>query len=246
MKLALAQMLVEGGQPERNLARAEARIAEAAQGGADLVLLPETLDYGWTHPLARETVSGRSLERLLTAARVNNIIVCAGLVEPVGDRLFNAAYLIDRDGQVLAHHRKINELDIALELYSVGETVDAVAETEFGNLGVHICADGFAERQWISRELAAKGARGILSPCAWAVPADFSGVYGQLWRDNYEPVSRECGIWIAGCSNVGPIEAGPWRGRKCIGNSLVFDAGGREILTGPFGEEADELLWVEV
>ena len=52
MKVALAQMLVEGGQPDQNLQRAEARIQEAAQRGADLVLLPEALDFGWTHPSA--------------------------------------------------------------------------------------------------------------------------------------------------------------------------------------------------
>lgn len=239
-------MLVCGGQPEANLASAEAFIEQAARSGADVVLLPEALDYGWTHPAAREAVAGRSLDRLARAARSNGVFVCAGLIEPVGDSLFNAAYLIDRNGEVLTRHRKINELDIARDLYSVGDTADAIAETEFGRLGVHICADGFAEGQWISRELAAKGGYGILSPCAWAVPADFTGVYGQLWRDNYAPVARECGIWIAGCSNVGAMEAGPWAGRRCIGNSMVFDAGGRELLTGPFGEDAAALLIVEL
>lgn len=246
MKLALIQMLVEGGRPDRNLARAEARIARAAQDGAEVVLLPEVLDYGWTHPAARDAVAGASLERLCLAARRNQIVVCGGLVECDGDRLFNAAYLIGRDGGLLARHRKINELDIAHDIYARGEQVEGVADTEFGRLGVHVCADGFAAGQWISRELATKGVVGILSPSAWAVPADFSGTYGQLWRDNYEPVARECGIWIAGCSNVGPIEAGPWSGRKCIGNSIVFDARGREVVTGPFGGAAEAVLSVEL
>lgn len=243
MKLALAQMLVEGGQPDRNLARAESRIAEAAANGADVVLLPEALDFGWTHPSAREGAGPESLHRLSAAAVDSNILVCAGLIERDADNLYNAAYLIGKNGEVLAHHRKINELEIAHDLYALGERADAVAETEFGTLGLHICADGFAKNQWISRELASLGVAGILSPCAWAVPADFEGVYGEIWRRNYEPVTRECGIWIAGCSNVGSISAGPWKGRSCIGNSIVFNSDGAEVLTGPFGESADTILY---
>ena len=40
MKVALAQMLVEGGEPEGNRDRACRRIEEAAGRGADLALLP--------------------------------------------------------------------------------------------------------------------------------------------------------------------------------------------------------------
>jgi len=246
MKLALAQMRVEGGQPARNLARAEERIAEAAGAGADIVLLPEALDHGWTHPSARTATAGDSLDRLRKAARVHGIMVCAGLVEHDRARLFNTAYLLERDGTVLTRHRKVNELEIAHDLYSRGSTAEAVAETRFGRIGLQVCADGFAEGQWISRALAARGARGILSPCAWAVPPGFTGVYGRLWRDHYGSVSRDCRIWIAGCSNVGTLTEGPWRGRHCIGNSLVFDATGREALTGPFGKDAEELLKIEL
>ncbi len=137
--------------------------------------------------------------------------------------MFNAAVLIDPCGEVILHHRKINELAFARALYAIGDRL-GVADTQFGKLGVMICADGFAPGQVISRSLALMGARLILSPCAWAVPADHDNTrepYGQLWLDNYGPVARECGVWIAGCSNVGPITAGEWAGRKCIGNSLV-------------------------
>ena len=42
--LALAQIRVEQGRMAENLGRAEARIAEAAAAGADVVLLPEALE----------------------------------------------------------------------------------------------------------------------------------------------------------------------------------------------------------
>ena len=58
MILALAQMLVSPGQPLENLTRAAARIAEAASAGADIVLLPEALDCGWTHLSAIKMAGG--------------------------------------------------------------------------------------------------------------------------------------------------------------------------------------------
>src|SRR5206468_10088595 len=52
-RLALVQMLVEGGRKEANLQRALDRIDEAAARGAHVVVLPEAMTLGWTHPSAR-------------------------------------------------------------------------------------------------------------------------------------------------------------------------------------------------
>ena len=173
LRLALAQMLVEPGEPQRNLDRAEQRIAEAAAGGAHIVLLPEALDCGWTHPSAREFAGsipgGPACERLRAASRQHGVMVCAGMVERCGDRLFNAAVLISASGEILLHHRKLNELDFARALYSRGDRL-GVAETPWGRVGLMICADAFAEGLVVSRSLGHMGAKLILSPCAWAVP----------------------------------------------------------------------------
>ena len=50
--LALIQMLVIGGDRQSNLKHAGERIKEAAQHGADIILLPEAMDLGWTDPSA--------------------------------------------------------------------------------------------------------------------------------------------------------------------------------------------------
>lgn len=251
MKLALAQMLVEPGQPAANLARAEQRIGEAATRGAEVVLLPECLDLGWTHPSARELATpipeGESCQRLIAAARRHRVFVCAGLVERAGDRLFNAAVLLDPEGRLLLHHRKIHELDFGRELYATGDRL-GVTDTPFGRIGLMICADGFAPGQVISRTLALMGARIILSPCAWAVPADHDNErepYGRIWLENYGAVCREIGVIIAGCSNVGQVIAGPWAGRPCIGCSLVIGPDGQPLVRGPFGANAEELIVLE-
>jgi predicted amidohydrolase len=237
-------MLVEPGCAEKNLSRAEERVCEAAKNGAQIVVLPEASDYGWADPSASGNAGpipgGASCERLRELARRAQVYLCAGLVEREGGRLFNAAVLFTPDGELLLHHRKIHELDIAQDLYAFGDRL-GVARTPFGTIGVMICADAFAAGEPISRTLALMGADLIVSPCAWAVPADHDNErepYGALWRDCYGRVAREHHLRIAGASNVGPITAGPWAGRKCIGCSLAVGPDGEPSATGPYGEEA--------
>ena len=251
-KLALVQMLVEGGRREANLARAAQRVAEAARAGAQVVALPEALDLGWTHPSARTDAGaipdGDTCTRLRALAREHKVFLCSGLVERAGEKRFNSAVLLSPEGEVLLHHRKLNELDIAHDCYARGDRLGVVA-TPLGTFGVMICADAFAPGQVVSRTLGLMGAEIILSPCAWAVVAKHDNAqqpYGQLWLDNYCPVARDFGLWIAGVSNVGWINAGPWQGRQCIGCSLVIGPDGKQVLMGPFGVAAETILYVDV
>jgi predicted amidohydrolase len=251
-KLALIQMRVDGGAKDSNLARAEERIAAAKAAGAQVVLLPETLNLGWTHrsahTLADEIPGGATCTRLQAVAQRSGVYLCAGLVERAGHQLFNSAVLIGPDGRVLLQHRKLNELEIAHDLYAPGDRL-AVARTPLGTFGLMICADAFARGQVVSRTLGLMGAEIILSPCAWAMPADHDNErepYGQLWLDNYRPVARDFRLWIAGCSNVGWITDGPWQGRKCIGCSLVVGSDGEPVRRGPYGVEAETILIVDV
>ncbi len=243
-------MAVVPGDRDANLARMRASIAQAARDGAHIVLLPEALPLGWMAASNREAADaipdGPTCLILRDAARRHGVYVCSGLVERAGARVFNAAVLVDPQGDVLLHHRKVNELDIARDLYDRGDRLGVVA-TPLGTLGLMICADAFADGLVVSRTLGLMGAEVILSPCAWAVPPDHDNVrepYGTLWRDSYGPVAREFGLWIAGASNVGPIASGPWAGHACIGSSLVVGPSGDAVLQGPYGADAEAILHV--
>ena len=130
IKLGLVQMLVEGGAPERNRARAVRAIATAAAHGAQVIVLPEALDVGWTHPATRDLAepipSGRTCAALCVAARQHGVYVCAGLVERAGNQVYNAAVLLAPDGTVLLVHRKLNELDIGHGCYDLGDRLGVV------------------------------------------------------------------------------------------------------------------------
>lgn len=250
--LAMVQMEVVGGEQELNLATAERKIREAAEHGAQITLLPEAMDFGWTHSSAREGAGpipgGRSFEALSKAAKENDIYVCAGIIERDEDKLYNSAVIIDRDGKLLIRHRKLNELDFAHPLYNLGNLLN-VAETELGRLGLLICADANAADFTLSKSLGMMGADIILSPSAWAVPPDHDNVadpYGSLWISAYRPISKIFNLWFVGVSNVGVLSDGAWTGWDCIGSSLAIDPDGNMVVQGPYGSDADTIIYIDV
>ena len=165
-----------------------------------------------------------------------------------GDRLYNAAVLIDTRGEVLLVHRKINELDIAHDLYAIGDCL-RVAHTELGTLAISICADNFPNSLAIGHVLARMGAQLLLSPSAWAVDAGYDNLavpYGERWRRAYGELGRLYDLPVVGVSNVGWLTDGPWKGRKAIGCSLATNHRGEILAEGPFGESAEALIVVDV
>ena len=250
-KLAMGQMLVEGGALEANLQRATRMIGDAAAQSCRVIVLPECLDVAWTHPSARELaepVPGKTGDVLCEAAAGNGIYVAAGVSERAGEKIFNTAILISPTGEVLLKHRKINVLTIAQDVYSVGNLL-GVVDTDLGVIGLDICADNFSNCSVIGHTLARMGAQLILSPCAWAVDADHDNEqtpYGDGWRRSYKSLSRLFGVTTVGVSNVGWINGGVWEGRKCIGCSIAVGPGERILAEGPYGAEAEALIVVEV
>jgi predicted amidohydrolase len=247
----MAQMLVEGGRPERNLRRACDFIGEAGRKGCEIVVLPECMDLGWTHasvPELAQPVPGKVSNALAEAARRAGIWVCSGLTERAGERFYNAAVLISSDGEILIKHRKINELDIAHHLYSPGDRL-SVAQTTFGRVGVSICADNLADSLVFAHAMARMGAQIIVSPAAWAVPPDHDNAkqpYGETWIRPYTTIAKLYDIPVIGVSNVGWVEGGEWDGWKCIGCSLAIAADGRIITQAPYGHDAEDLIVIDV
>jgi predicted amidohydrolase len=250
-KLAMGQMLVEGGKASQNLRRAMQMIRGAAERGCALVVLPECLDLGWAYPGAGELaqpIPGKYSAKLCQAAQDAHIYVVAGLTERAGERLYNAAVLLAPDGEILLKHRKINILTDVEGIYSTGDSL-SVIQTPLGTFGINICADNFPNSLALGHSLARMGVQILLSPSAWAVDAEHDNVvdpYGDIWKEAYTTLARFYDITVVGVSNVGWINAGAWKGRKCIGCSLAVGPGGEILAEGPYGESAESLIVVQV
>lgn len=177
LKAALVQMQVQERIPD-SLARAEGFIRRAAGEGADLCLLPEMFCCPYqteNFPVYAQEEGGEVWQELSRMARENHLILAAGSV-PERDqegRVYNTAYVFDREGRQIGKHRKMHLFDIQVtggQCFKESDTLSAgnqvtVFETEFGPMGVCVCYDfRFPE---LCRLMADQGARIILVPAAF-------------------------------------------------------------------------------
>ncbi len=246
MKLGLAQLLVEGTEPERNFERAEKLIAQAAIQKCDIVLLPETIDFAWTHPDAlklAQPVPGKFSNVFCSLAEKYNTWICVGLTEKAERCNYNTSLLINRDGKIIGKHRKINLLTVEFPYYEVGSSLN-VYETEFGKIGLNICADNYFDSLHIGHTLARMGAQLILAPSSWTV--DFSiteaeNPYRDKWVKPLSVLASLYNLVIASATSVGYIVGGPYEGKKMVGCSLCVGKQGI-IAQGMMNEFAGELV----
>jgi predicted amidohydrolase len=250
-KIAMGQMLVESGRPEQNLSRAVDMIRQAGTQECDFIVLPECLDLGWANPDAARyatPIPGKYSDILSKEAKKAGIYVVAGLSERDGSHVYNTAVLVSANGELLLKHRKINELTIVHDIYSIGDRL-GVAETPFGIVGINICADNLPGSLAIGHTLCRMGARLILSPCAWAVRPGYDNTqqtYGDIWRKSYRTLASVYETAVVGVSSVGVLKNGPWKDWDCIGCSLAVGSDQTIVTQGKFGREAEQLLIAEI
>jgi predicted amidohydrolase len=145
MRLCLLPLRVRYRDPQRNFRHLEERLSELARSKLDLVCLPECALTGYLYDESdlkkfAEPIPGPTTERMGELARNYKIFLCFGLLEAESENFFNSAVLLDRQGRILLHHRKICEHPP----FTNGTTVQTV-ETELGRLAVLICGDLFDE-----------------------------------------------------------------------------------------------------
>lgn len=252
LKIAMAQLLVEGGEPERNLERAKKLIEKAVKEGAQLVLLPETLDLAWTHPSAfneAESIPGTRSDYFASLAKKLNVWLCLGLTELdlEYNKRYNTAILIDNQGNILNKYRKINLLEVEFPYYSPGSSL-SVVDTSLGRIGINICADNYKDSLHLAKSLVHMNAQIILSPSSWTVDhfvTEEMNPYQDKWIIPLQTISKIYEIPFISTTSVGYIVGGPYEGKKMIGCSLAVDKYGNYI-QGEFNEFAGDVKVVDV
>jgi len=250
MRLALGQLLVEGGEPERNFERAEKMIQKASIEKADFILLPETIDFAWTHPSSlneAQKIPGKFSDLFCEFAKKYNIHICVGLTEKTETKHFNSALLINNDGEIYGKHHKINLLEVEFPFYEIGQKLE-VFETPFGKIGLNICADNYHDALHIGHTLARMGAQLILSPSSWTVDyhiTEQDDPYHDKWFKPFHTLASYYNLIVASTTSVGYIVGGPYEGKKMIGCSLVVDKDGL-IAQGKKNEFAGDLIIVDI
>lgn len=250
IKIGMAQLLVEGGEQERNLERAKILIERAIEKGAELILLPETLDLAWTHPSAwneAEPIPGSRSDFFCSIAKTKKVWLCLGLTELDGDKIFNAAILINDEGKIIHKYRKVNLLEVEFPFYEPGKSL-SVIETPFGNIGLNICADNYIESLHLAKSLAHMNAQIILSPSSWTVDYSITeemDPYLEKWIKPLTTISKMYEIPFISTTSVGYIVGGPYEGKKMVGCSLAVDKHG-QYQQGEFNEFAGDVKVLEI
>ena len=250
LKIALGQILVEGGEPERNFERAHKMIKQAKESNCDILVLPETIDFAWTHPSSlkeSQTIPGAYSDLFCNWAKEHQIYICVGLTEKRNEKNYNTALLINDQGEIILKHSKINLLTVEFPFYEVGDQIKVV-DTPLGKIGLNICADNYKESTHIAKSLASMGAEIILSPSSWTVDhhvTEEDDPYRDKWLSPMHHVAHYFNTTIVSVTSVGYIVGGPYEGKKMVGCSLVVGPEGL-IKQGLFNEFAGEFSSVEL
>lgn len=244
-RVAVAQF-TSNDDVDANLAAAERTVADAADQGAKLVVLPEAFAYLGTETgklsiLEELPAGGPILRRCQELARRFEVeLLLGGFWEkaPDPEKAFNTAVMLRADGSVGECYRKIHLFDVDLpdgtklaesNRVEAGEQV-VVADAPFGKLGLSICYDlRFPE---LYRRLVDKGAIALAAPSAFTMTTG---------KDHWEVLLRARAIeqqcYVFAAAQVGRHVRMDGTGRReSYGHAMIVDPWGTVLAQVGDGE----------
>lgn len=159
-----------------NIAKAEQLVREAAQQGAQIILLQELFEtpYFCKKPnpdylqLATTVADNPAIRHFKNIAKELKVVLPISFFERAGQARFNSIAIIDADGSVLGVYRKSHIPDgpgyHEKYYFNPGDTGFKVWQTRYAKIGVGICWD-----QWFpecARAMALQGAELLFYPTA--------------------------------------------------------------------------------
>jgi predicted amidohydrolase len=168
MKVAILQMHAVAGDVAANLATLEAAAAEAAEGGADLLIAPELATTGYGAGAAirdlAEPADGPQVCRLRAAAARHGLVIVAGFAERADGTVYNALACVRRDAAAAIYRKTHLYADYERALFTPGNICTSLVGIGGLRAGFLICYDvEFPENV---RRLAGAGAELVLVPTA--------------------------------------------------------------------------------
>ena len=232
VRIAVCQIFCIDSDIEGNFRRIEYALEEATRQKAQLACFPETALIGWVNPDAHQLatpIPGPLSQRISELARKYKLMICIGISEKAGDKLYDSAILVGSDGKLLSKHRKVNTLTELLDPPYTRGTLDEirVVETPLGRVGLLICADTFLDEP-VQRAAEQKPDL-LLVPYGWAADLAAWPQHGESLTACVTHTARRAGCPVVGTDLVGAISAGPWKGKTYGGQSLVADKAGKVL-----------------
>ena len=245
---------------EQNMAKSIAGIRDAANQGAQLVVLQElhrSLYFCQTEDVdifdLAETIPGPSSNVLGELAKELGIVIVASLFEKRATGLYhNTAVVLEKDGTIAGKYRKMHIPDdpgfYEKFYFTPGDLGFEPIQTSVGKLGVLVCWD-----QWFpeaARLMAMAGAELLIYPTAigWD-PRDDEGEQTRqkdAWVISQRAHAVSNGVPVISCNRVGHESdpSGQSEGIQFWGNSFI--AGPQGELLAEANNTDEQLLLVEL
>jgi N-carbamoylputrescine amidase len=227
--------------PRQNLERTLALAEQAAERGARIICTQELFRSQYfcqnedhANFALAETIPGPSTKAWKQFAKRRRTVVVASLFERRAAGLYhNTAVVIDADGKLLGHYRKMHIPDDPLYYekfyFTPGDTGFRAWDTRYGRIGVLVCWD-----QWFpeaARLTALAGAEILFYPTAIGWHPDEKARFGAKQHAAWEIIQRAHGVangcFIAVVNRVG-------RERPAGGDGIEF--WGQTFVAGTSGE----------
>lgn len=226
--IALCQINVVDNKQE-NIKNALNMIKQAIHKNADFIVLPEMFNCPYDNEKFKEYCetekSSETLKEISEVAKSNNVYILAGSIPELEDEnIYNTSYLFNKNGEIIAKHRKVHLFDIDVKdkiYFKESDTLQAgnnitIAETDFGKIGIGICYDiRFPE---LAQLMAEQGAELLIYPGAFNLttgPAHWQLLFRARALDNQ-----------VYCIGVAPA----------LDKNADYNSYGHSIITNPWGE----------
>jgi predicted amidohydrolase len=218
MKIALLQMNVIQGDTEHNQQQAEEMITEAANAGAELVVLPEMWKSGYDFGhLSKhmESIDGSSANFLAKQARAHGIYLVGGSFTMQNqEKVYNTSLTFDPQGKLINQYSKLHLIGLMQEdkYLSAGQNYQTFSIGD-ALASVIICYDlRFPE---LIRTYAVEGASILFVPAQWPIQREAH------WLALLRARAIENQMYVVGTNVVGKNENDTFNGR-----SIIFDPWG--------------------
>ncbi len=255
MQVALIQHR-NAADRETSLADTAAAVADAARGGAQLVVLAELHTgpyFCQTEATAEfdraEAIPGPSTDALATIAREHRVVLVGSLFERRAPGLYhNTAVVFERDGGLVGRYRKMHIPDdpgyYEKYYFTPGDLGFEPIDTSVGRLGVLVCWD-----QWYpeaARLMALAGAQVLIYPTAIGWDPGDAKTEQERQREAWITVQRGHAVAnnlpVLACNRTGfePDLSGASAGAQFWGSSFVVGPQGEFLAQA--GVETVEIL----
>ena len=230
--------------PEENITHAEALVREAAQKGAQIVLLPELFERPYfcqerrydSLDFAMPVSENPAVQCMQTLAKELSLVIPVSFYERDGNCSYNSVAMIDADGSLLGVYRKTHIPDDHYYqekfYFSPGNTGFRVFKTRYGAVGIGICWD-----QWFpeaARVMALLGADILLYPTAIGSEPILTTDSEPHWRRTMQGHAAANILPVAAANRVGEERVLPCAENGGQTSALVFY--GSSFLTDETGE----------